>query len=67
MPVIDITIGSLKDDQKRKIASGISRVLTDEGIPEDAITILFRHVTGKDVAKGGGVFPYWPENPTNGD
>lgn len=61
MPVIDITIGPLKDQQKRDIATGISRVLTDAGVPEEAITILFRHVTGKDVARGGGEFPYWPE------
>lgn len=61
MPTIDITIGYLEENQKRQIAKGISKVLTDNGIPEEAITILFRHVTGKDVAKGGGVFPYWPE------
>ncbi len=61
MPIIDITIGDLEDVQKRKIAIGISKVLTDNGIPKEAITILFRHVTGKDVAKGGGFFPYWAE------
>lgn len=61
MPTIDITIGPLEENQKRQIAKGISKVLTDNGIPEEAITILFRHVTGQDVAKGGGYFPYWPE------
>lgn len=65
MPVIDITIGPLKDQQKRDIARGISRVLTEAGVPEETITILFRHVTGKDVAKGGGEFPYWPEQPVS--
>lgn len=63
MPLVEITIGQLKDEQKRAIAKGISQVLTDAGQPEEAITILFRHVTGKDVAKGGGEFPYWPETP----
>jgi phenylpyruvate tautomerase PptA (4-oxalocrotonate tautomerase family) len=62
MPTIEITIGRLEDNQKRQIAKGISKVLTDNGIPEKAITIIFRHVSGKDVAKGGGYFPYWPDN-----
>lgn len=65
MPIIDITIGHLDDNQKRNIAKGISSVLTDNGIPDEAITIIFRHVTGKDVAKSGGVFPYWKEEPEN--
>lgn len=65
MPIVDITIGTLKDEQRRQIAKGISQTLTEAGIAEDAITIIFRHVTGKDVAKGGGVFPYWPE-PASG-
>lgn len=67
MPVIDITIGTLKDQQRRDIAKGISKVLTDNGIAEDAIVILFRNVTGKDVAKGGGYFPYWPETPAEAE
>lgn len=62
MPIVDITIGQLEDNQKRQIAKGISKVLTDNGIAEEVITILFRHVTGKDVAKGGGIFPYWEKN-----
>ncbi|QQE76340.1 hypothetical protein KDJ56_10660 [Brevibacillus composti] len=51
MPTIDITIGPLEENQKRQIAKGFSKVLTDNGIPEEAITILFRHVTGQDVRK----------------
>jgi phenylpyruvate tautomerase PptA (4-oxalocrotonate tautomerase family) len=65
MPLIEITIGPLDEQQKRQIARGISKTLTDAGIPEEAITIIFRHITGKDVAKGGGFFPYWPENLTS--
>ncbi len=61
MPIVEITIGALKDQQKQQIARGISSVLADAGVPEQAITILFRHVSGKDVALGGGIFPYWPK------
>lgn len=65
MPVIDITIGRLDDQQKQNIAKGISDVLVQNGISVEVITILFRHVGGKDVALGGGFFPYWPTDKEN--
>ncbi|MBO8157725.1 MAG: VOC family protein [Bacillaceae bacterium] len=67
MPLVDITIGHLNDQQRRKIARGISDVLTENGIPEDTVNILFRHVSDKEVAKGGGYFPYWNEDDEAGN
>lgn len=61
MPLVEITIGTLTDQQRRNIARGIARVLIENGQPEDGIVILFRQVGAKDVARGDGYFPYWPE------
>lgn len=61
MPLIELTIGRLTEQQKRQIARGFSRVLVENGQPQEAITLIFRHVTGQDVAVKDGTFPYWPE------
>ncbi len=61
MPTIEITARKLSDEQKRNIAKGFAKVLMDNGIPENLITILFRHISDRDIAKGAGVFPYWEE------
>lgn len=59
--IVDITIGPLEEGDKRRIAVGVSNALTAIGIPENEIQILFRHVTGRDVAEGGGAFPFRPD------
>ncbi|AKA48923.1 hypothetical protein IX51_07230 [uncultured archaeon] len=61
MPTIEITARQMDDEQKRNIAKGFAKVLIDNGVPEKSITILFRHISDKDIAKGSGAFPYWEE------
>ncbi len=61
MPTIEVTIGRLKEAQKRQIARGIGQALIDAGIPKSSIRIIFRHISREDVAVENGTFPYWPE------
>ncbi len=58
--IVDVTIGGLEEAEKRRIAVGVSRALVDAGVAEGQIEIHFRHVTGRDVAEGGGNFPFRP-------
>ena len=61
MPTVEITIGRLREAQKRQIARGVARALIDAGIPQGSIRIIFRHIGREDVAIEDGRFPYWPE------
>ena len=61
MPTVEITIGRLREAQKRQIARGVARALIDAGIPDGSIRIIFRHISREDVAIEDGRFPYWPE------
>jgi len=65
MPTIEVTIGRLREGQKRQIARGIAQALIDAGIPRESIRIIFRHIGREDVAIEDGRFPYWSEE--NGD
>jgi phenylpyruvate tautomerase PptA (4-oxalocrotonate tautomerase family) len=61
MPTVEVTIGRLREQQKRQIAKGIAHTLIEAGIPQTSIRIIFRHIDAHDVAVGDGSFPYWPE------
>ena len=61
MPTIEVTIGRLREEQKRQIARGIAHALIEAGIPQESIRIIFRHIGPEDVAVEDGRFPYWPE------
>ena len=61
MPTVEITIGRIRQAQKRAIARGVARALIDAGIPDTSIRIIFRHIGPEDVAVEDGRFPYWPE------
>jgi hypothetical protein len=64
---VDITIGGLDEEQRRRLARAVCGLLCDEGIREDALTLIFRDATGPQVAVGRGVFPFWPEpSPSEG-
>ena len=62
MPTVEITIGRLREPQKRQIAKGVAHALIDAGIPQASIRIIFRHIDAHDVANGDGTFPYWPQH-----
>jgi phenylpyruvate tautomerase PptA (4-oxalocrotonate tautomerase family) len=59
--IVDLTVGDLGEDEKRHIAKGVSDALLAAGVPEEFVLIHFLHVTGRDVAEAGGVFPFRPE------
>lgn len=61
MPTVEVTIGRLREAQKRQIAQGIGRALIEAGIPRESIRIIFRHIGPEDVAVEDGRFPYWSE------
>jgi phenylpyruvate tautomerase PptA (4-oxalocrotonate tautomerase family) len=67
MPTVELTIGRLREAQKRQIAKGIAQALIDAGIPEASIRIIFRHIDAHDVAVGDGTFPYWPQQEPDGN
>jgi hypothetical protein len=58
---VDVTIGGLDGEQRRRLARAVCGLLCDEGVREDALTLIFRDATGPQVAVGRGVFPFWPE------
>jgi hypothetical protein len=58
---VDVTIGGLNEEQRRQLARTVCDLLCDEGVREDAMTLVFRDATGPQVATGRGVFPFWPE------
>jgi hypothetical protein len=58
---VDVTIGGLDEEQRRKLARAVCELFCDEGVREDAMTLVFRDATAPQVAVGRGVFPFWPE------
>jgi phenylpyruvate tautomerase PptA (4-oxalocrotonate tautomerase family) len=59
--IAEVTIGPLDEVDKRRIARGVSEALVGAGLAEDEVIIRFRHITGRDTAEAGGVFPFRPE------
>ena len=54
MPVVQVSIWAGRSkDFKKKIAEGMTKVLTDLGIPSEAITIIFNEIPKTNWATGG--------------
>jgi 4-oxalocrotonate tautomerase len=55
MPVVNIYMWSGRtDEQKRKLASGITKVFEDAaGIPPEALHIIFQDISKSDWAHAG--------------
>ena len=58
---VEVTIGGLDETQRRQLARAVCGLLCDEGVRDDAMTLIFRDATGPQVATGRGEFPFWPE------
>lgn len=58
---VDVTIGGLKDAQRRALARSVGELLCNAGVREDAMTLIFHDARGPQVAVGRGNFPFWPE------
>ena len=54
MPVVQVSIWAGRNkDFKKKIAEGMTKVLTDLGIPSEAVTIIFNEIPKTNWATGG--------------
>ena len=56
MPVIQVSIwAGISEKAKKKVAEGMTRVLTDLGIPEEAVTVIFYEIPKANWATGGNL------------
>lgn len=55
MPIVNIDwVEGRSVDQKRKIAQGVTKVLTEvSGCPAEAVTVIFSDHPRHDIAKAG--------------
>ncbi len=54
MPVVELSVWSgMTLENKKKIVEGFTRVLEEEGIPRDAITIIISEEPKENWATGG--------------
>jgi len=52
--VVQVTIwAGMSKDTKKKVAEGMTKVLTDLGIPKEAVTVIFYEVPKNSWATGG--------------
>jgi 4-oxalocrotonate tautomerase len=43
----------MSEEAKKKVADGMTRVLTDLGIPKEAVTVIFYEIPKANWATGG--------------
>lgn len=55
---VDITAGGFSAETKKGVASDVAEALIAVGVPEPAITVIHREVTGADVFVGRGRSPF---------
>jgi phenylpyruvate tautomerase PptA (4-oxalocrotonate tautomerase family) len=53
VPTIDVTIGSLPDDLRRRLVERMTAVFTTPDTPSGRVTIVFRHIDPGDFGRGG--------------
>ena len=54
MPVVQVSIWAGRGkDFKKKIAEGMTKVLTDLGVPSEAVTIIFNEIPKTNWATAG--------------
>ena len=53
MPIIQVNMREQSYEVKKKIASGITQVLVEAGVPSHAITVMFHAVNPDYIAIGG--------------
>jgi 4-oxalocrotonate tautomerase len=45
----------MSEEAKKKVADGITRVLTELGIPKEAVTVIFYEIPKTNWATGGDI------------
>ena len=54
MPVVQVSIwAGMSIDAKKKVAEGMTKVLTDLGIPSEAVTVIFHEIPRTNWATAG--------------
>ena len=54
MPVVQVTIwAGISEEVKKKVAEGMTKVLTELGIPKEAVTVFFYEIPKANWATGG--------------
>ena len=58
MPVAQLSVwAGMSKEAKKKVAEGMTRVLTELGIPKYAVTVIFYEVPKANWATGGDLHP----------
>jgi 4-oxalocrotonate tautomerase len=56
MPVVQVSIwAGMSEEAKKKVAEGMTKVLTELGIPKDAVTVILYEVPKTNWATGGDI------------
>ena len=64
MPVVQVTVwAGMSAENKKKIVEGITKVMTDLGIPSQATTVIIAEIPRENWATGGKLHSETPWNP----
>lgn len=56
LPVVQISVwAGMSEEAKKKVAEGMTRVLTELGIPKDAVNVIIYEVPKANWATGGNL------------
>jgi 4-oxalocrotonate tautomerase len=54
LPVVQVSIwAGMSAEAKKKVAEGMTKVLTELGIPKEAVTVIFYEIPKTNWATGG--------------
>lgn len=54
MPVVQVSVwAGMSKEAKKKVAEGMTKVLTDLGIPKEAVTVIFYEIPKSNWATAG--------------
>ncbi len=64
MPVVQVSVwAGMSQENKKKIVEGITKVMTDLGIPSQATTVIIAEIPRENWATGGKLHSETPWNP----
>ena len=54
MPVVQVSVwAGMSEEAKKKVAEGMTKVLSELGIPKEAVTVIFYEIPKSNWATGG--------------
>ena len=64
MPIVQVSVwAGMSQENKKKIVEGITKVMTDLGIPSQATTVIIAEIPRENWATGGKLHSEMPWNP----